>query len=142
MKRPSSSSPRKRGGSIPHRRLGIALFALAGAFIAVASACSNQGEGEVCEFLNGNDDCKTDEGLICYPQAQLRNTNSDRCCPVDRSKATHPVCKTSVETGGDAMPTPDTGPPPTGDSGGPDADAGGEDAPSDAGDLDADAADQ
>ena len=141
MKRPSSSSPRTRGGSTRHRSLGIALFALAGAFIVVASACSNQGEGERCESLNGNEDCKTDEGLICYPQAQLRNSNSDRCCPLDRSTATHPVCKTSVDVNRDATPPPDTGPPPTGDDGGPDADAG-EDAPSDAGDLDADAADQ
>ncbi len=141
MKRPSSSSPRTRGGSNPRRTWGIALFAVASAFIVVASACSNQGEGERCEILNGNEDCKTDEGLICYPQAQLRNSNSDRCCQLDRSKATHPVCKTSVDVTGDATPPPDTGPPTTGDSGGPDADAG-EDAPSDAGDLDADAADQ
>lgn len=104
-------------------------MAIVGAFVTVASACSNQGEGERCESLNGNADCKTDEGLICYPQAQLRNTNSDRCCPADRSTAVHPVCKTSIDVGGgDASPPPDTGPPPDGDSGSPELDASLEDA--------------
>lgn len=140
MKRPSSSLPHRRGPN-PKRTWGIALFAVASAFIMIASACSNQGEGERCEVLNGNDDCKTDEGLICYPEAQLRNANSDRCCPADRSRATHPVCKTTVDLGGgDSAAPPDTGPPPAPDAGGQDANV--EDAPSDAGDVDADAADQ
>lgn len=104
----------------------------------IASACSNQGEGERCEILNGNDDCNTEEGLICFPMTQLRNTNSDRCCPADRSRATHPVCKTSADPGGgDSAPPPDTGAPsPTPDAG-PTPDADVEDAPSEAGDEDA-----
>jgi hypothetical protein len=143
VKRPSSSSPRRRGGSNPKRTWGIVLLAVTTAFILIASACSNQGEGERCELLNGNDDCKTDEGLICFPSAQLRNTTSDRCCPADRARATHPVCKTSVDPGGgDALAPGDTGTPFTPDTGAPDVEAGTEDAGSDAGDNDADAADQ
>lgn len=154
MKRPSFSSPRKRAssprerassprkdaGSNPRRVLGITLFVIGGALFAIGSACSNQGEGERCEIENNNDDCKTDEGLLCYPEAQLKNAGSDRCCPADRSKATHPICKTSADIGaGDAIAPADTGPSPTPDTGAPDGDAGGEDAPSDA---DADAGDQ
>lgn len=89
----------------------FALCILAGGLAAMA-ACSNQGEGERCESLNGDEDCKTDEGLVCYPAALLTNTTSDRCCPRDRSTATHPVCKTPVEVvGTDGGAPPDTGPP-------------------------------
>jgi len=115
------------------------LIAVLGAFITIASACSNQGEGERCEALNGNDDCRTEEGLICYPANQLKDTNSDRCCPADRRKATQPVCKTSTDVGTDATAPPDTGPPPGAEAGaGADAAEAGS---SDAGE-DADAADQ
>jgi len=141
-KRTRASSPRTRGGSKPRRVLGITLFVIGGALLAIGSACSNQGEGERCEVENNNDDCKTDEGLICFEANLLSNTTSDRCCPADRSKATHPVCKTSTDIGGgDAIAPADTGPSPTPDTGTPDADAGGEDAPS-GNDADADAADQ
>ncbi len=139
MKRPSSSPSRTRRGPTS-KRAGIALFAVTSAFILIASACSNQGEGERCEILNGNDDCRTEDGLICYPSNQLRNTTSDRCCPADRSRATHPVCKTSVDTGsGDALAPPDTGTT-TPETGTPDDDAGSD--ASDGGEGDADAADQ
>lgn len=78
-------------------------------FIALA-ACSNQGEGERCEIANGSDDCKTDEGLICYSATDLGST-SDRCCPSDRSKATHPACKTPISgVGSDAQAPTDSGP--------------------------------
>jgi hypothetical protein len=92
--------------------VGIALLLVAGAFVAMVAACSNQGEGERCEVDNGDDDCRTGEGLSCYPEAQLKNAGSDRCCPRDRSKATHPVCKQSSNIDFDAAPPPDTGPPP------------------------------
>lgn len=143
VERPSCSSPRARGDSNPRRIAAIALGAIIGAFIAIGSACSNQGEGERCEVENGNDDCRTEEGLICYPEEQLKNAGSDRCCPIDRSKATNPICKTSVDIGGgDATAPADTGPGPTVDAETPDADTGSpEDASSDA-DVDANAADQ
>ncbi len=109
------------------------LVGIVGALIAVAAACSNQGEGERCEANNNNEDCRTDEGLICYPKEQLKTSSSDRCCPLDRTKATTTVCKTSVEVGGgDATAPADTGPPPTTDGGTSDAEAGLEDAGGDA----------
>jgi len=87
-------------------------FCLFAGGLAAIGACSNQGEGERCESLNGDEDCKTDEGLVCYPAALLTNTTSDRCCPRDRATATHPVCKIPVEIiGTDGEAPPDTGPP-------------------------------
>jgi hypothetical protein len=81
--------------------------------LVVASACSNQGEGERCDVLNGDDDCKTDDGLICYRAADLNNSNSDRCCPRDRARATNPVCKTPLSTvTNDAQAPTDSGPTP------------------------------
>lgn len=128
------------------RVVGVALLVAAGGFIALASACSNQGEGERCEFTNGNGDCNTDDGLICYPQAQLRQgANSDRCCPADRSKASHPVCQTPLDIVEDAATPADTGPPPaieTKDASANDADsedASPSDASSDVADAGADA---
>ena len=138
MKRPASFIPRKRTVSRRHRSAGIALV-IVGAFIAIVAACSNQGEGERCEVFNGNDDCKTGEDLVCTPFAQLRNTDSDRCCPVDRNKATHPICKAAQEEiDTDSATPPDTGPPPTPEASTPDAapDASDDaDAASDAGDA-------
>jgi len=80
------------------------------AIVAVVAACSNMGEGERCEALNGNDDCNS--GLVCYPAAQLSNNSpSDRCCPVDRSQARAPVCLTAVDIVPDGGAPADTGPP-------------------------------
>lgn len=98
------------------RTATIALCLIAGGFIALA-ACSNQGEGERCDSLNGDEDCKTDEDLACYPAGLLTGTASDRCCPKDRTRATHPVCKTPVAVvGTDGGAPPDTGPPSTPDA--------------------------
>ena len=80
------------------------------AAIGIEAACSNQGEGEVCSIANGSDDCKTDIGLICYDARQLNNPTSDRCCPSDRSKATHPTCQAAIAIVGDAQAPADTGP--------------------------------
>jgi hypothetical protein len=93
VKRPSF--PHRPAGFRSRRVLGLVLSGLVFS-LAVATACSNQGEGERCESANGNEDCKTDEGLICFEAAKLQNSDSDRCCPVDRSKATAAVCKTQV----------------------------------------------
>jgi hypothetical protein len=111
----------------------------------VLSACSNNGEGERCQFNNNNDDCQ--DGLVCLPSSQVNPSynSSDRCCPVDRSTATHPACTLLQNAvAGDSAPPPDTGPanPDTGtpDTGTPDT--GTPDTGNDAGDLDAaDAAD-
>ncbi|MBX3220700.1 MAG: hypothetical protein KF795_09285 [Labilithrix sp.] len=118
MKRPSSPTPRAM-----RWRMGAALFLIVGGLTAAVAACSNQGEGERCEILNGDDDCKSDEGLSCYPADQLRDKTAERCCPRDRSKATHPACIAPTTVVGDAATPADTGPPPTQDASTPDADA-------------------
>jgi hypothetical protein len=88
--------------------VGIVVTALVGGEIAL-TACSNYAEGERCQIGNGNDDC--DDGLTCTPSSQLVGSNSDRCCPADRSTATQPIC--SIPTSGigtDAAPPLETGP--------------------------------
>lgn len=79
-------------------------------FVAL-SACSNYGEGERCETLNGNDDC--DDGLVCTPKSQLTApfNSSDRCCPSDRTLATTTACAVPQNAvGTDAAPPSETGP--------------------------------
>jgi hypothetical protein len=133
------------------RRRG-ATAAIAGAVMVsgwlVLTACSNQAEGERCQTANNSDDCQ--DGLICLVASQVNpNYNqSDRCCPVDRSQATHPACTLLQNpVAGDSAPPPDTGPvgpPDTGVDTSTPADAGidADDAGDDAGDDAADAADQ
>jgi hypothetical protein len=110
----------------------------------VLSACSNSAEGERCQVNNNNDDCA--DGLVCLASSQVNPSynSSDRCCPVDRTTASHPACTLLQNpVAGDSAPPPDTGPanPDTGtpDTFVPDT---GIDTGVDAGDLDAaDAAD-
>ena len=102
------------------RFVGILMASLVGGVVTLA-ACSNQGEGDRCQAENGNDDCQS--GLVCLAATQksfnggdgrLVNppyNNSDRCCPADRSQATHPACAVPTNpTGTDAAPPADTGP--------------------------------
>lgn len=119
------------------RRKPMVAILVAQAIFGLVSlvACANMAEGDRCEVLNGNDDCQS--GLVCLPAGQVNQpyNNSDRCCPVDRSTATHPACTLlSNPVAGDAAPPGDSGP--AIDSG---VDAGG-DAQSDAADA-SDAAD-
>lgn len=74
-----------------YRIVSIVLGAGLAAFVAL-TACSNYGEGERCESLNGNEDCA--DGLQCLPKAQINTpyNSSDRCCPVNRATASHPAC--------------------------------------------------
>lgn len=103
---------RSRSGRL--RGLGIIVSAVI-AMVAVASACSNNGEGERCQADNGNDDCV--DGLQCVRSQELPNTSADRCCPVDRATATALVCKPGVSSIGNNTPNeggvdasrPDTG---------------------------------
>jgi hypothetical protein len=87
----------------------VTAFALGGWL--VLSACSNNAEGERCQVNNNNDDCA--DGLICLASSQVNPSynSSDRCCPVDRTKATHPACTLLQNpVGGDSAPPADTGP--------------------------------
>ena len=105
----------------------------------VLTACSNNGEGERCQVNNNDDDCE--QGLICLASSQVNPSynSSDRCCPIDRTTASHPACTLLRNpVAGDSAPPPDTGPsnPDTGttDTGTPDT---GVDTGVDAGDPDA-----
>ena len=96
-----------------YRIVGVVLgLGLAG-FIGL-TACSDYEEGDRCEILNGNSDCANP--LQCTPKAQINTpyNSSDRCCPVDRTTATHPACTVlqSPITGDSAPGDANTGPAP------------------------------
>ena len=87
----------------------VTVYALGGWL--VLSACSNNAEGERCQVNNNNDDCA--DGLICLASSQVNPSynSSDRCCPVDRTTASHPACTLLQNpVAGDSQPPPDTGP--------------------------------
>jgi hypothetical protein len=105
------------------RRLWIRASVVAAlcAVFATIAACSNGGEGDRCQAENNASDCQ--DGLICLPASQkafnvssgLVNypyNTSDRCCPQDRSTATHPACvvQTASLVADSAVPPSDTGP--------------------------------
>jgi hypothetical protein len=115
----------------------LCLASVAG-FVAL-TACSDYQEGERCEVLNGNSDCAS--GLQCLPKAAINTpyNSSDRCCPVDRSTATHPACTVQQNQLSDSSAPSDANSGP-----GPDVSVG--DAPTDTSPIpeagtDADAAD-
>lgn len=111
------SRARRRYGFV-----GILLMSMLGVFTTLV-ACSDQGEGDRCQAENGNADCQS--GLVCLA-AGAKNfnggvgfvnapyNNSDRCCPADRSRATHPACTQPTNSGaGDSgIPPAETGPQP------------------------------
>ena len=121
--------------------VGILLMSMLGVFTTLV-ACSDQGEGDRCQAENGNQDCQS--GLVCLAATQkpfsganvgLVNApynNSDRCCPADRSQATHPACTPPTAPVSDSSIPPEaTGPDApidspadTSDAGSSDADAG------------------
>lgn len=121
-----------KGRPARNRILSVLLASSLGV-LAVLSACSNNGEGERCETLNGNEDCEN--GLTCTPARQLPAgfDSADRCCPFDRSQATVASCKQGTSTIGNTPPPADTGPPDTSTSDAADA--------ADAADTSSDAAD-
>jgi hypothetical protein len=64
-----------------------AVFAFVSA-VAIMSApgCSQQGEGERCDFFkNGDADC--DSGLTCVKKIELLENITDRCCPADGTES-------------------------------------------------------
>lgn len=124
-----SPSPARRR---ENRRVALVTASVVATFVAIMTACSDQGEGERCEVSNHDDDCKA--GLICYPAAQL-NASSDRCCPRDRTTSTDPICKGAVSVIGDAQPPQDTGPSTTTTDSGSKPDAAGDASTSDASDA-------
>jgi hypothetical protein len=95
-----------------YRLAGIAAVVAVGGWLA-ATACSNYSEGERCETANNNEDCNTEQGLICTRVEELApgynnaQTQGDRCCPSDRNLASHPACKFPQEDSGVFGPPPD-----------------------------------
>ncbi|MBX3187379.1 MAG: hypothetical protein KF819_10210 [Labilithrix sp.] len=95
-----------------YRLVSVIVTVAVGGFVWL-TACSNYGEGERCEFFNGNEDCEN--GLQCLPKAQVNRgyDNSDRCCPPNRANATHPACTIlQAPIGTDSGPPGETGPAP------------------------------
>jgi hypothetical protein len=113
----------------------------------VFAACSNQGEGEICDrdaSNGGNDDCQS--GLVCGPSPNP-NIHGFRCCPPAGTAATTVECSQPIQPieAGTAAPdaasdAPAVAPPAAdgGDDGGASADAA---SPADGAAIDAPAAD-
>jgi hypothetical protein len=75
--------------------------------LALAYACSNQGEGEVCNqnaSNAGDSDCQN--GLTC--QSRPAGNGAYRCCPPNLTQATTQVCSVT-NTGITASPAPPDG---------------------------------
>ncbi len=67
-----------------------------------APACSQQGEGERCDFAkNGDLDC--DSGFTCVKRGELAENITDRCCPAANTETDSRCARgtpTSTTTGG------------------------------------------
>jgi len=77
--------------------------------LALICACSNQGEGEICDpdaGNGGNDDCQS--GLVC--NTGLPGGVGPRCCPSDLMTAKTAVCSVTHQ-GVTANPAPPEGGP-------------------------------
>jgi hypothetical protein len=86
-------------------RLPISL-ALAAVTIAAVSACSGQGEGELCNPKagnSGNDDCQS--GLTCQPRPAIVVNGFGICCPPG-GQSTTTACAVTGSTSNDASPAP------------------------------------
>ncbi|HEX4448895.1 MAG TPA: hypothetical protein VH044_19275 [Polyangiaceae bacterium] len=88
----------------------FALFAAVATAVAVLTgsiACTNQGEGDYCDPLNGDNDCQN--GLKCEPAPGLSSSlaHNDRCCPTDTALATTEECMVGAFDGGGPTETPD-----------------------------------
>lgn len=93
------------------RKIAAVVTGLTLAGWLVLTACSNNGEGERCQVNNDDNDCE--QGLVCLPSSQVNPSynSSDRCCPIDRTTASHPACTLLRNpVAGDSAPPADTGP--------------------------------
>ncbi len=61
--------------------------------LVLTTSCSQQQEGERCDLNNGisGGDSDCNDGLICTAAKDL-GTDTDRCCPADRSQSTVTPC--------------------------------------------------
>jgi hypothetical protein len=67
-------------------------------FATAAVACSNQGEGDLCDPNNGNNDCQ--DGLQCTAMNGVTGAvaNRYRCCPVLPALPTTAACSLNTST--------------------------------------------
>jgi hypothetical protein len=85
-----------------HKRCWAVAFGIT--VMAFSLGCADQGEGERCDPLSGDEDCAT--GLVCMDlgETALRTTIA-RCCPPEGEKISDHRCirqspPASAETGG------------------------------------------
>jgi hypothetical protein len=74
-------------------------------------ACADQGEGQRCDPLNGNNDCAS--GLICVKAEKLASVDVGAVCcpPAGQNSNPVPECRGQLQTGsgGPVMPVPPSG---------------------------------
>ena len=79
-------------------RSALCFVVAALASVVLSSGCSSQGEGEFCDFANGNNDCQSN--LVCVEQAPglvgMTGITPSRCCPSDSTQATTSACMANV----------------------------------------------
>jgi|HubBroStandDraft_6_1064221.scaffolds.fasta_scaffold833043_2 hypothetical protein len=91
------------------RAPALLLFAVLASLTALV-ACSNQGEGEYCDPMNGDNDCQS--GLVCIAAPGLTGMFTSRCCPMSAADATTAACGLNTTTALDASAAiGDTGSP-------------------------------
>jgi hypothetical protein len=73
----------------------VSVAALSVFALALNTSCAQQQEGERCDYNNGisGGDSDCNDGLQCYRAQDLgAGTESDICCPADRTTATVAPC--------------------------------------------------
>ena len=76
----------------------LVVVALGVGALALTTSCSQQQEGQRCDANNGisGGDSDCNGGLICWTAKDLgAGTESDICCPADRSQSTVAPCTVS-----------------------------------------------
>jgi hypothetical protein len=78
--------------------------------LTLQTSCSQEPEGERCDLNNGvsGGDSDCNDGLVCTSATEL-GTETDRCCPADRTQATVPPCTISTTATDASAAPPDTG---------------------------------
>jgi len=96
----------------------VALVLSCGSLLALATACSKQGEGERCD-LNKAGDSDCEDGLQC-----TRVGSADRCCPPEGAQSSDDRCDRTRNPSGTAGTSGQTGGGSGGVAGSSDAEGG------------------
>ncbi len=79
---------------LPRLRPFLVIVAAVGLLgLVLTTSCSQQQQGERCDLNNGisGGDSDCNDGLVCTAAKDL-GTDTDRCCPADRSQSTVAPC--------------------------------------------------